>query len=153
MSKTTTTTDPSNTLDVANCICANLRKAARAVTQEYDAALRPAGLKPTQFTLLATLTRQGGTPLTQLADIMGMDRTTLTRNLKPLIRRELIHIAREGDQRVRKVTLTDNGAIVFEQALSLWQDVQKRISDKLDPEKWTDFLDTISLAVSAARTG
>ena len=75
--------DQQGHLDVALCTCANLRKATRVITQAFDAALQPTGLKATQFTVLATLARQGDGPLTLLAESLVMDRTTLTRNLKP----------------------------------------------------------------------
>ena len=61
-------------MDVASCTCATLRKAARVVTQAYDAALQPTGLKATQFTLLATLQIPGDAPMTRLADALVMDR-------------------------------------------------------------------------------
>ena len=69
--------------DLAACACANLRKAARVVTQAYDKALKPTGLRATQFTVIATLATEGDAPLTRLAEALVMDRTTLTRNLKP----------------------------------------------------------------------
>ena len=71
-------------LDPANCTFANLRKASRTVSQAYNDALRPAGLKATQFTLLATLNKRGEVSVSELAAALVMDRTTLTRNLKPL---------------------------------------------------------------------
>ena len=91
-------TPPTKQTDVSICACANLRKATRAVTQVYDAALRPSGLKATQFTLLATLATLGDPPLTRLAEAMVKDRTTLTRNLKPLIAKGSVRVA-EGDVR------------------------------------------------------
>ena len=84
---------PPDASDVAGCTYANLRKASRAVGQVYDAALQRSGLKATQFTLLATLNARGDMPLSQLADVLVMDRTTLTRNLKLLVAKDLIHIA------------------------------------------------------------
>ncbi|MEE8273100.1 MAG: MarR family transcriptional regulator, partial [Alphaproteobacteria bacterium] len=70
--------------EAAICTCFNLRKAARAVTQLYDAALGPSGLRATQFSLIAALGVRGAPTISQLAKAMVMDRTTLTRNLKPL---------------------------------------------------------------------
>ena len=71
--------------DMQVCAHASLRKAMRVVSQAYDAALKPSGLRATQFTLLAVLARAGDMPLTKLAEILVMERTTLTRNLKPLM--------------------------------------------------------------------
>ena len=68
--------------DIGVCACANLRRATRLVTQSYDAALRPVGLRVTQFTILAVLAKRGQMRQSKLADILGMDGTTLTRNLR-----------------------------------------------------------------------
>ncbi len=96
-------------MDVASCTCANMRKASRVVTQSFDAALRLAGLKATQFTLLATLSKRGDLPLTRLAEALVMDRTALTRNLKPLVGKGNVRADRHEDQRVRRISLTDAG--------------------------------------------
>src|SRR5215216_4690522 len=72
------------------CACANLRKAARAVTQVFDEALAPSGLRATQFTLLVTSRLMGESTINELAEKMAMDRTTLSRNLKPLLRSALL---------------------------------------------------------------
>ena len=144
-------TRPHDATDVADCTCANLRKAARVVTQAYDAALQPVGLKATQFTLLAALTKLGDVPLTRLADALVMDRTTLTRNLKPLVREGHVRIDQEEDQRVRKVSLTDAGRDVFDKARPRWEQAQSKIQGILGQESWSDLLDGLSAAVTAVR--
>ena len=149
MNNDTCKTPDRDVTDVVNCTCANLRKATRVMTQVYDAALQPTGLKSTQFTLLGTLDKLGGLPLTQLAAAMVMDRTTLTRNLKPLIRKGLITIELEKDMRVRKIILTKAGKRLFKEARGQWEQVQLRIVNKLGPEKWTEFLDDLAETVSA----
>ena len=135
--------------DLAMCTCANLRKATRVVTQAYNDALRPVGLRATQFTVLAKLARKGKAPLSQLAEALVMDRTTLTRNLKPLERRELIRIEHEDDLRVRYVSLTDAGKAVFEEALPQWQKVQMQIHSKLGQKRWSGFMGDLSETVCA----
>ena len=137
--------------DVVDCTCANLRKAARVVTQAYDAALQPVGLKATQFTLLATLTRLGDTPLTRLADALVMDRTTLTRNLKPLVREGYVRIDQEEDQRVRKVGLTAAGQEAFDKARPRWVRAQSKIQGTLGQERWSSLLDGLSATVTVVR--
>lgn len=137
--------------DLAACTCANLRKAARVVTQTYDAALKPAGLKATQFNLLATLAMRGDGPLTWLAEALVMDRTTLTRNLKPLLRKGLIRIEPEPDQRVRKVSLSEAGRSAFEAARPLWEHAQSRVVERLGPARWSGFLDDLTMTVAAVR--
>ena len=136
----------------ASCICANLRKATRAVTQAYDAALQPSDLKATQFTLLATLAGEGDLSVTRLAGAMVMDRTTLTRNLKPLIGKGLIETASGEDQRVRMVRLTDQGRAAFDAALPLWRQAQTRLVESLGGDKWRDLLMGIGGTIAAARS-
>ena len=135
-------------VDLSACACANLRKAARVVTQAYDAALRPASLKATQFTMLATLSKRGDLPLTRLADALVMDRTTLTRNLKPLVRMGLVRIDHEEDQRVRRISLTDAGKDVLADALPLWRKAQSRTVKSLGRERWSDFLDDLTATMA-----
>ena len=117
-----------NLSDPANCLCFNLRKAARSLTQTYDAALRPAGITASQFTLLAALERQGPVSLSDLAAGLGMDRTTLTRNLKPLQRDGLAASAEGDDRRVRLLTLTAAGRVRLSDAEPLWRSVQSKVA-------------------------
>jgi DNA-binding MarR family transcriptional regulator len=133
--------------DIANCTCANLRKANRAVTQVFDDALRAHGLRATQFTLLGTISRAGELPLTQLADLLVMDRTTLTRNLQPLIRRGLITDEIGDDQRVRRIKLTAAGEAQFNSAMESWRKVQQRMVDALGRETWQSFVHGLKLVV------
>ena len=114
-----------------HCACFNLRKAARAVTQLYDAALEPAGLRATQISVMVALALREKTPLGRIAEAMVMDRTTLTRNLKPLEREGWIAIEPGPDRRERYVGLTRSGRAVLERALPLWQAVQSRVAEGL----------------------
>jgi len=104
-----------------DCVSFGLRKANRALSQLYDKALAPVGIRGTQFTLLNALALTGGATISRLADIMVMDRTTLTRNLSPLERDGLIAIVPGEDQRTRRVELEPAGKRVLERALPLWQ--------------------------------
>ncbi|TQV83690.1 MarR family winged helix-turn-helix transcriptional regulator [Denitrobaculum tricleocarpae] len=140
---------PHSVTELADCTCANLRKAARIVTQAYDFALQPSGLKSTQFILLANLVEQGDMPLTQLAEALVMDRTTLTRNLKPLLRQGLIRIEQEEDLRVRKVSLTGDGLRSVEDARPLWEEIQARIGERLGDDRWSGLIDDLGATVEA----
>lgn len=135
-------------LDVTACTLANVRQASRALSQVYDAALQPAGIKATQFTVLAALSKQAPLPLSQLADIMVMDRTTLTRNLQPLIKRKLVATSPGEDRRVRNVSLTPQGKHLLVEALPLWRKAQTRMVDGLGRKRWGGLLDDLSMAVS-----
>src|SRR5919199_3046684 len=109
------------------CACANLRKAARAVTQVFDEALAPSGLRVTQFTLLVTSRLSGESTINELAERMAMDRTTLSRNLKPLVRNGLLEVRPGEDGRTRLVRLTPAGKQALEEAYPFWQQAQQGI--------------------------
>jgi DNA-binding MarR family transcriptional regulator len=109
------------------CACRNLRQAARAVTQLYDQALRPSGLRVTQFTLLVAVSVSEPVPITRLADALSLDRTTLARDLKPLAERGLVEIAAGDDRRLRVVRLTSQGREAIGRAYPLWRQAQAHI--------------------------
>lgn len=137
--------------DLSTCAHANLRKAMRAVSQTYDTILKPTGLRATQFTLLAVLERRDGLPLTKLADILVMDRTTLTRNLKPLAAKGWLQIGRDRDERVRLVAITDNGRQVLADAVPLWQEAQTRIIDGIGKDCLTGMVEDFNRLVETVR--
>jgi DNA-binding MarR family transcriptional regulator len=140
-------------LNMALCTCANIRKAARMVTQMYETALQQTGLKVGQVTMLAVLSNRGDMPLTSLADALVMDRTTLTRNLKPMVRDGLVSVETEEDQRVRMVGLTGKGRKKIKQAYPLWAEVQSRLVDGLGSERWSGLVADLNATVEVARKG
>ena len=152
MSRSESKSERRATTNVAACTCANLRKAARVVTQRYEAALQPTGLKATQFTVLATLVKRGDLPLTHLAEALVVDRTTLTRNLKPLIGKGLVSIENEQDQRVRRIKLTAKGNKAFKGALPHWEEVQSKVVAGLGLKRWSGLLDDLAATVDEARS-
>ena len=106
-------------------MCLNLRRSARRLSQRYDEALRPSGLKITQFALLAALEGFGRTTLQPLADFMGMDRTTLTRNLALLERDGLVAVERgEQDRREQWISLSAAGRKAVKKAMPFWRTAQ-----------------------------
>src|ERR1700741_5242026 len=99
---------PEAKITPSECTCLAVRQAARHVTQFYDQYLAPAGLRTTQFSILAKLKRQGSMTINVLADQLVMDRTTLGRNILPLEREGLISIAPgRRDRRSKELRLTD----------------------------------------------
>src|SRR6478735_5422612 len=110
--------------DVHDCTCNNLRKAARAVTQYYDEALRPSGIRATQFSLLSAIKEFGTVSIGALAEESVMDRTTLTRNLKLLEDEGLITVAPGKDARVREVSLTPQARERLTVAPRYWKKAQ-----------------------------
>ncbi len=124
----------------ANCTCFNLRKAARAVSHAYDEALKPSGLRGTQFSLLVVVRDRGPAGITELAKAMVMDRTTLTRNLKPLLARGLLEVVDGADRRRRPIAVTDPGRDAIARALPLWQQAQTRIAGGLGKARWAGLI-------------
>jgi len=137
--------------DIRICAHANLRKAMRVVSQAYDAALRPSGLRATQFTLLAVLAGQGELPLTKLSEILVLDRTTLTRNLKPLLAQGWLEIGREKDERIRLISITDAGRSLVAEATPLWREAQIRVTEKLGELRLTGLIGDLNDLVDAVR--
>ena len=117
----------------------NLRRAARMVSRRYEEALRPVGLRAGQFSILIALSQQPRVPLGALAEGLGMERTTLTRNLQPMIRRGLLADApHRNDARVRLLSLTDEGRALLKKASPLWQKAQAESFDRLPKELWPE---------------
>jgi DNA-binding MarR family transcriptional regulator len=112
-------------LDSELCNCLALRQAARHVTQFYDQFLASAGLRTTQFSILAKLQRLGPMTISALAADLVMDRTTLGRNLQPLAREGLVAVAKgRTDRRSREIRLTDTGAERLRTAVEGWVKAQ-----------------------------
>lgn len=118
------------------CVMFRVRLTARAITKHYEDALRPSGLKGPQFSLLVSLSADPGLSATDLAERMGIDRTTLVRNLDLLERDGLIKT--ETDGRARRKTLTRKGDGVLAEALPLWRAAQDSLIDKLGASTWAD---------------
>lgn len=153
MGKTRALSERKATEAALHCACFNLRKAARAVTQLYDEALRPAGLRVTQFTLLVSLRLRGRAAVTQLAEGAVTDRTTLTRNLRVLQRRGLIRIRpAEHDRRVREASLTARGHAALFEAYPLWEKVQAEVAGGLGKTRLARLAADLSASVTVART-
>ncbi len=130
------------------CTCASLRKAARAVTHAFDEALAASGLKATQFTVLVAAAHMGRAPLSRLAQALVMDRTTLTRNLRPLERQGLLTVGPGSDRRVREIRLTAKGRKALERALPQWEKAQSRMRSGLGRKRWQGLIEDLDLAVS-----
>lgn len=119
------------------CVCSAARRASRAITHHYDALLRDSGLRVTQFTLLTTLAQTGPMPMTRLAAFLALERTTLTRNLKPLLRDGLVEMRDEKDARTHLVAITAKGETIARKAFPLWkkaQDSVKRVTTALESQ-------------------
>jgi DNA-binding MarR family transcriptional regulator len=122
------------------CMCANFRRTARALTQLYDQALRPRGLRATQFTVLQLLSLAGEVSQGQMGQMLATDSTTLTRTLAIMLRHRWITERRGEDRRERWLRLTKAGETQFKQALPVWEKVQSDLRRRIGEQPWKDLL-------------
>jgi DNA-binding MarR family transcriptional regulator len=113
------------------CTHLKLRQLNRLVTQHYEHAMAPAGVKITQYSLLSALAKRDSLQPTELARWLRMDVSTLSRNLKPLIQAGLIEMLPGADARSRALSLTPEGKARRQQAQKLWRAAQNTLNDKL----------------------
>lgn len=111
-------------MDSAICICTSLRQAALATSEFYDKALQPSGLKVTMYRLLRRAADAGRPNISELSRIVGLDRSTLGRNLRVLERQNLIRFEAAEDERARVVVLTPAGEAALAKARPLWVQAQ-----------------------------
>jgi len=131
------------------CACMALRKAARALTRLYDDQLSPRDMTTTQFAILGTLDRRGDLPLTELATLLVMDRTTLYRTIEPVERRGWVSIG-PGPGRSKIAHLTDEGLAVLRGGREDWAVAQERVLGDLPQEEWDGLLRTLNHLIEAA---
>jgi DNA-binding MarR family transcriptional regulator len=112
----------------AECYCLNLKRAARAIARRYDEALQPVELTNGQYSTLVAIAGRQPVAMQVLAEMLGMDRTTLTATLKPLQRRGLISVHLDiADRRSRMLNLTQEGVALLREAVPLWKKVQQSV--------------------------
>jgi DNA-binding MarR family transcriptional regulator len=134
-----------------DCIGFNLRKANRAVTQFYDEMLRPTGIRVTQYSLLTALKIIGPVLVTDLAEKIVMDRTTLSRNLDVMEKQGLVNVAPGEDRRTRWVTITEPGSAVLLEAYPLWQQAQAKIRESMGEERLQVLMTDLSALIEASQ--
>ncbi len=126
------------------CACANLRKAARNVTQAYEKKMEPTGLKVTQYYMLVNIARHNKISISNLGDIMLLDQSTVTRNVNILKKSGYVDIARDlNDSRIKFVSITDIGIAKLEEATPIWLQIQEKIGKEIGQEKYQDLLETL----------
>lgn len=123
-----------------DCLCASFRRATRALTQHYEEALRPLGLRATQFTVLQALTIAKDINQGRLGWVLAMDSTTLTRTLEIMSARGWIAKVPGKDRRERRIRLAPAGEDLYRRALPLWEQVQSRLRRRLGAEQWDRLL-------------
>jgi DNA-binding MarR family transcriptional regulator len=141
--------------EVLGCPCLRIRRATRQITQLYDRILAEAGLTANQFGLLAyliaaELSGDSGISIGNLAERVGVDPTTLNRNLKPLEGKGLVRDARGGiDARIRMVTITKKGKLALQKALPLWRQARNHVEKAIGSRD----LDSLNGLLDLAATG
>jgi DNA-binding MarR family transcriptional regulator len=127
----------------AECTCFRIRSAARRVTQIYSQHLAPTGLKISQFSLLGFVVSEGPVAMGRLAALLETDRTTLTRNLKPLLAGGLVEGAASDDKRRRDLVATAAGRALFRRAWPLWAAAEQEVRDAMGPRLTADLRGTL----------
>lgn len=115
-----------------SCLCLHVQRAARALARRFDEALRPFGLTNGQFSLLMSLNRPQPPPMGPVANLLAMDRTTLTAALKPLRRRGLVEISPDpSDGRSHILKLTRDGRRLLARAVPVWQTTHAEVERQI----------------------
>ena len=134
-----------------NCVGFNLRRVSRQVSQFYDAELRRHGIRTTQTPILTALAAKSDWTMEQLSDWLGMERTTLVRNLKPLQRDGLLKIDGGGRGTRVALSLTSKGKKELERVQSAWSSAQKAMIKTLGEDRWCSILADLEKATSALK--
>ncbi len=118
------------------CASLNFRRTARAVTRMYDAAMQESGVRSTQFALLVAIAKTQPVPMGTLAEVLTIDRTTLTRSLRLLQKERMITISKRSEMRQRFLELTATGEKALQRSLPLWREAHAKFVAALGPEYW-----------------
>ena len=134
------------------CACGNIRRAARSVTQYYDSYLKASGIRSTQLSVLLSISLNDGITVNEMADLLVMDQTTVTRNVAILEQRGyIISSAAVDDGRKRHLAVTDKGVEKLEEVMPLWDAAQSRLESNLGPESFRDMLKLIGQLITLTR--
>jgi DNA-binding MarR family transcriptional regulator len=133
---------------VENCTCFNLRRVTRVITQCFDAELRQYGIRVTQTPILSALEAKNGWSMTELSDWLGMDRTTLVRNLRPLQREGLIKISGCGRGGHVELGITAKGRAALSKMIPGWRSAQQKVVATLGEKRWSAILGDLEQAVT-----
>ena len=134
--------------DQSPCLCFQLRKASRAITQVYDQMLRTTGLTACQMMILNVLSQIGALTVTALAEAMATDRTTITRNLQPLQRKGWVKLQKGKDRRSRLVGLTAAGSKAVRRTEPIFRDFQKKLHAHLSEARLQTLCQELAQTIS-----
>lgn len=120
------------------CMCASVRRASRVLTQIYDEAMRPLGLRSTQFSILQALSQTGSILQGDLAEFLALDNTALTRTVQLLRKREWVKVVKGKDRRERWLSLSKSGEAELARMRPAWEAVQREVYSKLGEKRWNN---------------
>jgi DNA-binding MarR family transcriptional regulator len=129
-----------------NCVCFNLRWVTRAVTQFFDAEMRRHGIRPTQGTILLALNTKESWTMADLSDWLGMERTTLVRNLRPLQRDGFVQADGGGRGGRVELSITAKGRKKIEESMPAWRSAQSAVVKTLGEKRWSAILSDLETA-------
>jgi DNA-binding MarR family transcriptional regulator len=132
-----------------NCVCFNLRWVTRAMTQFYDSEMRRHGIRPTQASILLAVKAKETWSMAELSDCLGMDRTTLVRNLRPLQRDGLVQAVGGGRGNRVELTITAKGRKQIEKLTPAWKSAQRAAVKTLGEKRWSAILSDLETAALA----
>ena len=142
-------TDKLDFNSMENCVCFNLRWVSRVLTQFFVSELHHHGLLPTQTPILTALSARPEASMAELSDWLGMDRTTLVRNLRPLERDGLVKSTGKGRGHKVSLALTPKGRAALQKFLPDWRNVQQKVLRTLGKERWAEILRDLERAAGA----
>ena len=135
-----------------SCASFNFRRTARAVTRFYDQAFEPFGIRSTQFTILVGIAKTQPTSMSALAEILVIDRTTLTRSLRLLKQQGLLSVSERSTKRQRFLTLTPRGERVLGESLPAWRHAHEQFVRTVGTDYWTGFRNELEKLAKIALT-
>ena len=136
---------------VENCVCFNLRRVTRAVTQFFDAEMRRHGIRPTQGTILLALNAKESWTMAELSDCLGLERTSLVRNLQPLQRDGLVTADGGGRGRRVELAITAKGRKQVEKFMPAWKSAQSTAVQVLGEKRWSALLADLEKVASVLK--
>lgn len=140
------TLTPEKVKEMAGCVCFRMRRTTRLVTQLYDKVLRPHHLRSTQLSILVAGSHREEVPLATLAERLGMERTTLLRNVRPLARRKLLKVVPEEGSRRTLLRVTPAGRALLARAYPAWRRTQERVLSAIAGPAWSRSLEGLEAA-------
>ena len=136
-----------------NCVCFNLRWVTRAVTRFFDTEVRRLGVRPTQTPILGALQAKDGWSMAELSEWLGMERTTLVRNLRPLQREGLVQTNGGGRGGRVELAITEKGRVTLAKTVPAWRAAQDKVVAILGPERWSNLIRDLERIAAELKEG